>query len=226
LPPGTSGADKIARPFCTTSLVKQPRQRRQRRRAGVAPHHLARLHHPRRRFANIDRDRLGGGKQLEQVAQDAVEQLALLERRRHRLHERVERAQLAIGVLELGEIVRHARVGRERRVERVDDLRRRLRADLRVHLHELGDLDRPGVVERLRLELAGGEGTTSRRQLRRLTCTCSRGAVGAVEIVDDVAARLSDLGVLARDARVVRTTWLYGRPTRHGASSESADQTI
>ena len=197
-------------PLAHDLLVEHGVERRQRRRLGVALQRPPRLHQLGGGVAHVDRRRVGRAEDVEQVAQDALEELALLERGRDRLHEGVEGAQLAIGLLQLGQPVRHARLARHRGVERVDDGRGRLDADLGVHLAEAAaaGVDRAGALGDLGLELeeerAEAHHVVGRQLLALDLDVVDEGAVGAVEVVDDVAARLGrDLGVLPGDARVV-----------------------
>ena len=121
----------------------------------------------------------------------------------------VERRELPVGVLEDGEAggVDHL-VGDG--VERADDLRRRLQPVQGPHLEGLVvglRLGSGGALSRL-LEGEGigtePDGLPELEPLALHRLLVHEGAVGAVQIVEDVAVLLlGDLGVLSRDAGVV-----------------------
>ncbi len=240
--------------------VRRPQRRRQDRAAfahhlvvkltGESPHmdqlvvaaqHLARMHAvrlagvARLAIAQIDGDRLGVAKHVEDALADAVEQLLLIERRRDGLHERIERAQLALGVLQLPQAAGHA-FGHRRGVERAGDLGRRFHPDQRQHLDELGGRPRRGrgllraVVVEAKAERPEAQDVVGRQALPLDLHVVDEGAVGAVEVVGHVAAGLGrDLAVLPRDARVVEddvvvgaTSDEAGRIQREAATSDFA----
>ena len=153
-------------------------------------------HRARRDVAHVDHHRLGLREDVEQVLEHAVHQLFRVDGAGQRVHERIERAELPLGVLEIGEPHRQEAGARRAHVERLDDARCGLLSDEGVDLDELvhlHDLARPvGPKSRLEAEREGSEphDVVGRELLTLDGRVVDVGPVRRVEVVDDVTAGL------------------------------------